>query len=328
MLNGAECHIFTPRTLLRDPGGLWSYFSEHRGTLMTGPDFSYDHLIGGVSAAQLATLDFSSWRLAYNGAEPVNAQTLHRFTETLAPHGLDPSVMFPVYGMAEATLAVSYPEPGAGPAVLHVDRSQLGPGDTVITVAADAAGSRALVSVGRPVHGIDLRIIDEHGSPTETGCVGEIEIRGEAVTDGYYNDPDATAAAFRNGWLRTGDLGFTHDDHLYVMGRSKEMIIVHGENYFPSDVEEIVRTVPGVFRNRGIAFPGRRDGYEYMGVIVETKAHPEQQEDIRTEVRRRIAEDLGLNTVEVHLVEPHWLPRTTSGKWQRLAAAKALGALD
>jgi acyl-CoA synthetase (AMP-forming)/AMP-acid ligase II len=321
LLDGGDSHVFTSRRFLRDPAGLLSYFGEHRGTLLTGPNFSYDYLLDAVSPERLAGLDLSSWRLAYNGAEPVSADTARRFTETLAPYGLDESVMFPVYGMAEATVGLTFTEAGRPHRVVHIDRGRLAPGDAVAMCPAGSPNSRAVVSVGRPVHGVELRVTDEHGRPVAGGIMGEIEVRGEPITDGYHNDPAATAAAFRDGWLRTGDLGFTHDGDLYVVGRSKEMIIVRGENYFPADVEEIVCDVPGVFRRRGIAFAGNRDGSEYMGVIVETAAGADTG-DIGSEVRRRIAAELGLTQVEVHFVQPHWLPRTTSGKWQRLRAAE------
>lgn len=325
-LNGADVHVFTPTAFLRRPLQFLEYFSEHRGTVMTGPNFSYDYLLDAVPPQRLATLDLSSWRLAFNGAEPVGAATVRRFAEALAPSGVDASVMYPVYGMAEATLAISFPAPGTTPKVLPVDRDRLA-GGSVREVAGGSARAAYAVSVGRAVHGMDLRIVDGAGTPEPHGRLGGIQIKGDSVTSGYFRDVEATRRLFTgDGWLRTGDLGFSLHGDLYVMGRDKEMIVVYGQNFFPSDVEEIAREAPGVYRKRCVAFPDVDDeGRECMGVIVETAGSAESSE-LRDEVARRVAADLGLSCVRVHLVGPRWLTRTTSGKWQRTLAAKRISA--
>ena len=148
---------------------------------------------------------------------------------------------------------------------------------------------------------------------------------GDAVTSGYFQDPEATTRLFDgDGWLRTGDLGFIHDGDLFVVGRDKEMIVVHGQNFFPDDVEEIIREIPGVYRKRCIAFPDiNDDGEECMGIVVET-VHSDTSPELRDEVARRIAADLNLSRVQVYLVKPRWLTRTSSGTWQRTLAAKRI----
>lgn len=324
-LNGADVHAFSPATFLRRPAEVLAYFARHRGTVFTGPDFSYRHLLDGITADQAAALDLSSWRLAFNGAEPVDAGTVARFTEALAPAGVRDSVMYPVYGMAEATLAISFPRPGDAPRLLTVSRTALATTGTVNAVPDDHPDAKTLVSAGRPVHGIALRVKGEDGTVLGDGRLGEIQISGDPVTTGYYREPAATAAAFDGGWLRTGDLGFTEAGHLYVAGRLKEMVVVHGQNFFPGDVEAIAREVPGVYRRRCVAFPDSdQDGAEHVGVIVEANAKTTDVAALRHEVARRVAAELALSQVRVHVVGPRWLSRTTSGKWQRLLSARRL----
>lgn len=324
-LNGADVHVFSPVAFLRRPGRFLEYFAERRGTVLTGPNFSYDYLLDAMAPDQLAALDLSSWRLAFNGAEPVGAATVRRFTEAFTACGVSESVMYPVYGMAEATLSISYPCLGQVPKVTSVDRNALAASGSVRLLPAPGPATKQIVSVGRPVHGIQLRIRggDERDCLPD-GRLGEIQIRGDAVSPGYYEDPAATGQAFDDGWLRTGDIGFRLDGDLYVTGRLKEMIIVHGQNFFPEDVEAIARDVPGVYRRHCVAFTEEADdGSECAGVIVEaTRA----VDEIRAEVARRVAGELGLADVRVHVVKPRWLTRTTSGKWQRALAAKRIAA--
>jgi acyl-CoA synthetase (AMP-forming)/AMP-acid ligase II len=323
-LNGADVHVFTPVAFLRRPGQLLEYFAAHHGTVLTGPNFSYDYLLDAMTPDQLAALDLSSWRLAFNGAEPVSPSTVRRFGEALAPSGVSESVMYPVYGMAEATLSISYPRPGEAPRIITVDRTDLAASGVARELTGTGPTAKQVVSVGHPVHGIQVRIRGAGRESLASGELGEIQIRGDAVSPGYYGDAAATRQLFDDGWLRTGDLGFQLGGGLHVTGRSKEMIIVRGQNFFPDDVEAIARNVPGVYRQRCVAFTEETgDGQECAGVIVEA-AGP--ADEIRAEVARRVAAELDLAAVRVHVVKPRWLTRTTSGKWQRALAAQRIAA--
>lgn len=311
MLNGSDVHAFPPSGFVRRPREVLTYFAEHHGTIFTGPNFSYDHLLAAADKEFLSTLDLSSWRLAFNGAEPVRPETVRRFNEALAVAGVRDDVMFPVYGMAEATLSVTYPEPGTALVVCGVDRKALAEGHVV-------PGDKELVALGSPVHGMSVRIVDDSGAMAGEDRLGEIQISGPAVTTGYYRNPDATAALFDGDWLRTGDLGFWHDGRLYVGGRAKEVMIVHGQNHFPDDVEAVTRQVNGVYRGHCVAFADTGlDGDEHITVVVEGEVRGPAPEAIAAEVTRRVAADLDLSQLRVHVVRPNWLPRTTSGKWQR-----------
>ncbi|GAA1964255.1 AMP-binding protein [Amycolatopsis minnesotensis] len=326
-LNGSDVHAFAPVSFLRRPGEVLEYFARHRGSVLTGPNFSYDYLLDGVPAERIAGLDLSRWRLAFNGAEPIAAATVRRFTEALAPAGLRDSVMYPVYGMAEATLAISFPEPGSRPRTFTVDRAALAATGRAELVESGHANAKAVVSVGKPVHGVSVRVAGERGEPLPDGALGELQITGDPVTTGYFRDPAATAAAFDGEWLRTGDLGFSLGGELVVAGRRKEMVVVHGQNFFPDDVELIARDVPGVYRRHCVAFSDTaEDGSEHVGVIVEVDGRHADAAGLRAEVARRVAAELDLAKVRVHTVEPRWLSKTTSGKWQRVLASRRIDA--
>jgi acyl-CoA synthetase (AMP-forming)/AMP-acid ligase II len=326
-LNGSDVHVFTPTAFLRRPAAVLAHFATVGGTILSGPNFSYDYLLDAVRPEQLAALDLSRWRLAFNGSEPVSADTVDRFAATLAPYGVPESVMYPVYGMAEATLAVTFPTPGDAPRIVTVDRDELAATGEVRPRAGSGPAAKRVLSVGRAVHGVDVRIVAPDGTPVGEGRLGEIQIAGASVTTGYYRDAGATRRLFDGSWLRTGDLGFRLDADLFVTGRRKEMVVVRGQNFFPDDVESIAREVPGVYRRRCVAFSDVDDnGTEHVGVIVEGTANGAGGDELRREVARRISAELDLAAVRVYVVRPRWLTRTTSGKWQRGLASHRLAA--
>lgn len=327
LLNGADVHVFSPTAFLRRPAEVLKYFAEHRGTVLTGPNFSYDQILDSAPSELVRELDLSAWRLAFNGAEPVSAATTERFTRHLAPAGLHDTVMYPVYGMAEATLGITFPRPGTPVRTLGVDRDALASRGLAVPVAADARGAKQLVSVGHPVHGIEVRLVQEGRTCTE-GELGEIQIAGPAVTTGYYRNVKATEEAFDGRWFRTGDVGFQQDGHLYVTGRVKDMIIIRGQNYFPEDVEAVVRELPGVYRKRCVAFSDvSPDGREKLCVVVEADPRASVDGDFAANVRARVESEMDLSDVSVHLVKPRWISRTTSGKWQRALTRRRLTEL-
>jgi fatty-acyl-CoA synthase len=327
VLNGGTAHVIDPAAFLRDPAGFLRYLSDHEATLTTGPDFAYEMLAAaGPEARRRGPLDLSRMRIAFNGAGPVHASTIQRLRDALEPAGLGPSVLFPCYGLAEATLAVSFPPVGRLPSVIHVDRAELARSGTAREVplpdldGADAVLS--LVSVGRPVGGLQLRIADGAGIPLCDGQLGEVQIRGEAVTTGYYRDPAATSRAFAGPWFRTGDLGFMLGGELFVAGRQKEMIVVQGRNILPAEAEAAVRDMPGVYRRHCLAF--RVAGREVLGIVAETALSRTEYPSLARRIHRKVSAELGLAEVSVHIVPRRHLARTTSGKWQRLRAADQL----
>ncbi len=318
LLAGADIHVVSPLEFIRNPGRVLMYFARCGGTLFTSPNFGYEHMLRALGTGD--DPDLSRWRLAGNGAEPVAARTVRRFAELLGPHGVGPAVMFPVYGMAEVAAAITTTVPGSVPLVRYVHRDLLADHAAVRELPADHPAARALVSVGRPLPGLDVRIADADGAARPEASLGEIQVRGEAVMSGYLEAPEATRAAFDGDWLRTGDLGFRLDGELFVSGRSKDMIIVHGRNYFPEDVEEVLWSLPGIHHGNCVAFASADpDGTEHLGVAVETEGGPEAAGALVEAVLGKVgaALDLPADSVRVHVVAVGVLPRTTSGKWRR-----------
>jgi acyl-CoA synthetase (AMP-forming)/AMP-acid ligase II len=270
---------------------------------------------------EAAGLALHTMRRMLNGAEPVHASTVARFHAAFAPAGLGSHVTMPVYGMAEATLAVAFPDVGAELLQLSLDRAEL---EERGRVELRPEGQIA-VSVGRPVAGTTLEIIAEDGTVVPERTVGEIRVSGPSLMDGYFRDEAASAAVLSGGWLRTGDLGFLDEGRLYITGRAKELIIKGGRNLYPYDVERIAGTVEGV-RQGGVAAFGRtneKTGTEDLVVVAETNhGDPEQRDQIKKAVRAELLEVLGIKPDDIRLCGVGKVPRTTSGKIRRRECAR------
>jgi len=303
-----------PQDFLAAPARWLSWMSDFGGTLSAGPNFSYALVTRVLRRLAPGALDLSAWRLALNGAEPVDPATVQDFVDAAAPQGFDPRAALAVFGMAEATLGVTFPPPLSGVGVDVVDRRALE--HERLAVPATGERVRALARLGRPVAGLEIRIVDPiSGQVMAEREAGELEVRGNSVTPGYYNRPEVTAAAFHDGWLRTGDLGYLVDGELVVCGRLKDMIIVGGRNVFPEDVERAVAEVEGVRAGNVIAFGiERQSGREGIVVVAETREGDVPA--LRAAVADRVRDAVGLPP-EVVLVTPGTLPKTSSGKLQR-----------
>ena len=327
MTTGTDLVLATPQDFLGAPGRWMEWMSAFGGTCTAGPNFSY--ALAARALRRASGLDLSAWRVALNGAEPVDPASVEQFVAAGAPHGLRPGAVFCAFGMAEATLGVTFPEPMSGMRTDDVSRRVLESDRYAAPADPAAEGTRRLAILGRPLPGLQIRIVDpETGDAMRGREVGELEVRGSSVTPGYYRRPDATAAAFHDGWLRTGDLAYTIDGELVVCGRIKDVIIVGGRNVFPEDVERAAAEVDGVRAGNVIAFgvDGRR-GREGIVVVAESKADDlETVATVRDAVVARVRGAVGLSS-EVVLVSPGTLPKTSSGKLQRaLCRARYLGA--
>jgi acyl-CoA synthetase (AMP-forming)/AMP-acid ligase II len=202
--------------------------SAKRVTLTCSPNFGYRHLLKVLGDRKLENIDLSNIRGIYNGAEPISVSLCNEFMRKMAPTGLKHSAMYPVYGMAEASLAVAFPEPGSDYRWVRVNRHRLGVGTAIEVNPTDSRDVIELMSVGRAIPNIEVAITDAERKPLPEGQVGHILISGKSVTQGYYGDPETTAAAIdASGRLDTGDLGFVHEGNLYIAGRSKEIIFVN-----------------------------------------------------------------------------------------------------
>ena len=324
MTTGTDLVLASPQEFLGAPGRWMEWMSAYGGTCTAGPNFSY--ALAARALRRADGLDLSRWRLALNGAEPIDPAAVEDFVAAGAPHGLRPGAVFCAFGMAEATLGVTFPEPLSGMRTDAVNRRVLESDRYAAPTAAEAEGTRRLAVLGRPLPGLEIRIVDpESGDAMRSREVGELEVRGSSVTPGYYRRPDATAAALHDGWLRTGDLGYLLDGELIVCGRIKDVIIVGGRNVFPEDVERAASAVDGVRAGNVIAFgvEGRR-GREAVVVVAESRA--DDVDSVRDAVAAQVRDAVGVST-EVVLVNPGTLPKTSSGKLQRsLCRSRYLGA--
>ena len=313
MLTGFDLVLGAPTDFLAAPADWLRWMSDYRGTITCAPNFGY--ALAARAMRRLDDLDLSAWRLGLNGAEPIDPESVDRFLAAGARHGLDAKSAFCVYGMAEATLAISFPTPGTGMTVDTVDRDTLERGG--YAAPASGPGTRALARLGRPLRGLEVRVRDPGtGAARGDREVGELELRGVSVTPGYFRRPEVTAATFHDGWLRTGDLGYLVDGEVVVCGRIKDVIIIGGRNVFPEEVERAAASVEGVRAGNVIAFgtEGRR-GKEGIVVVAETKLDGGGQ--LHDEVIDRVCDAVGVPPREVVLVRAGSLPKTSSGKLQR-----------
>jgi len=326
---GIPMHVWSPVSFIKNPARWLREFLASGSTITAMPDFGYRTLTAAVAPEEAAALDMRRWRVAFNGSEPVMAATVAAFTGRFAPAGFHAEAMLAVYGMAEATLAVTFPPLGRRPVFEWVDRAALAGKGQAAVAEPGAPGARAVAGVGRPVAGLELRIADPvSGAPTADGAVGEVQIRGASVTGGYLGQAGAEepAAFLADGWLRTGDLAYARAGEVFVTGRRKEMITVRGANFYPQDVELIAAGVPGVFRGNCVAVAGPDGGGdgEEIVLIAETAAAPAAAAELAARLRQRVAAELGLTAVTVRLVAPRSIPRTSSGKIRRLASHEVI----
>jgi fatty-acyl-CoA synthase len=317
MTTGADFALASPLDFLGAPARWMEWMSEHKATATAGPNFSYALATRALRRAAPGSLDLSRWRIALNGAEAVDPDVVEAFLAAGAPFGLNPGAAFPAFGMAEATLAVTFPEPGSGLRTDPVDRRVLESERYAAPSDPAAPGTRRQVLLGRAVPGLELRIVDpETGAVLGEREVGELQIKGTSVTTGYYRRPDVTAEAFTDGWFRSGDLAYLTGGELVVCGRIKDLIIVGGRNVYPEDVERAAASVDGVRDGNVIAFSVEgRKGKERLVVVAESKA--DDMGTLRSEVAGRVSDVVGLPPEDVVFVEPGTLPKTSSGKLQR-----------
>ena len=301
-------------TFARRPWSWLETISRNRGTITYAPNFAYNLIARRARDRDLAGIDLSSLRIAGCGAEPIHARTLHAFAERMKAYGFRREAFVPSYGMAEATLAISIAHSPREPRWLQLDADALR-ADTVKRV--ERVGGVDVVNNGPVLPGHEVRIVSvETGDALGEEQIGEITVRGPSITSGYFRAPEQTALAFRDGWLRTGDLGFLSAGDVYVCGRLKDLIIVRGRNHFPQDIEWIVAEVEGVRRGNAVAFSTTdSDGDEQLVVVAE--ALSSEAAGLPERIASAVLQSAGVSPWQVVLVAQGSIPKTSSGKPQR-----------
>jgi acyl-CoA synthetase (AMP-forming)/AMP-acid ligase II len=290
-------HVLSPFDFVASPYGWLKLASDLRATLVLGPDFGYRLSAKRVTPAQARSLSLGSVRLALSGAEPVNADTCRNFIERFKPAGFKAEAFFPVYGLAENALAVTFPEPGQ-------------PLKTRLHEGVE------IVSCGKPLPGVELKVSSS----------GQIRLKSPSMTSGYYNDEKATRELFTDGWLETGDLGFLEGGELFIVGREKDVIIRNGRKFHPADLERRAVQLRG-FKLGRLAVVSAREAAagESIHLVAECReALPWRRSALRRELAARVSELLPIGVSEVHLVAPGFIPRTSSGKTRRFELKRRL----
>ncbi|HEX3530750.1 MAG TPA: amino acid adenylation domain-containing protein [Thermoanaerobaculia bacterium] len=334
LYSGGRCVLMSPVAFLQKPVRWLEAISRYGGTTSGGPDFAYALCARKIGPEQREGLDLSSWSVAYNGAEPVRAETLERFSEVFAPYGFRRQAFHPCYGLAEATLFVAGAAAGAGPrietfAVAALERNVAAGG------TGDGEEGRALVGCGTAWMDQEIAIVDPATAEAlPPGRTGEVWVSGPSVAAGYWGQPEESVRVFgarlaggRGPFLRTGDLGFLHDGTLFLTGRLKDLIILRGRNLYPQDLEVTAERSHPAFRpGCGAAFSVEQDGEERLVIVQEVE--PRQRAAVEAGVaaegiRRAVAEAHGVQAWEVVLAEAGAVPRTSSGKIRRRACRDA-----
>ncbi|MCP3144878.1 AMP-binding protein [Pyxidicoccus xibeiensis] len=326
LFNDFPAHLMSPLDFRQRPFSWLEAMSETRATICAAPPSAYALCLQLANRAREAGLDLSAWEVAMIGAEPVSPELLRRFSDGFAPCGFRPEAFFPVYGLAEATVAVTFPEKLAPTVVDRVDRATLEREGRAVPSAADM-GALELTGVGRPIPYTEVRLVDAEDLPVPDRTQGEVLVRSATLMRGYHGEPELTASVLHEGWLRTGDLGYRADGTLFITGRKKELIIKGGHNLIPSILEELASEVYGV-RPGCVAAVGVRSEHrhtELAYVLAETKLEPAEHGVLGERIRERLRAH-GIAIDHVLLVPPGTLPKTTSGKLKRRAISQAIAS--
>lgn len=301
LLVGFPLHLMTPAEFLLHPERWLQRAAQVGATVAAAPDFGW-RLVARRLRVDPGSL--AQWRVGLNGAEPVHRSTLEAVGAKLGPYGLPSTTVRPSYGLAENTLGVCIYDPSRPASDLSQD-------------------GRAVPSVGRPLPGVQVQVRLPDGRLAASGEQGEICVRSGSLMDGYFRNPEATAAALVDGWLHTGDLGLIRDGQLHVTGRIKDLVIQNGVKFHPYDIERVAAEAAQAPPNGAAAFSVVSEGGEDLVVVVEVTGR--RAEGVERRVRGALVEHLGIRVSQVIAVAPGALPRTTSGKVRRPAAAAMYG---
>src|SRR5271170_2879846 len=329
LLQGVPLVVMSPLAFLTRPERWLQAVSKHKGTIAAAPNFAYELCVRKISDKSMEGVDLSSWRVAWNGAEPVNPETLERFTNRFAKYGFRREALLPVYGLAEASLGVTFPPIGRGPKVDRVERERFTTEGRAVTARAEDENAISFVSSGVALPGQEVLLADENGKAVPERTEGFLWFRGPSATSGYYQNAEATAKLFERGpaiadgefpWVSSGDRAYQADGEIYITGRVKDIIIKGGRNLYPHEVEELASRANGIRKGCVVAFgvKGHDTGTEKLVIVAESREQDRaKRASVVAAINDEVTRGLGLPPDRVELVRPGSIPKTSSGKLRR-----------
>ncbi len=329
LVHGIPLVLMSPLAFLARPQRWLAAITRYRGTISGAPNFAYEACVGRIAEEDRAGFDLASWRVAFNGAEPVSPATIAAFSEKFASVGFNPNAMMPVYGLAENSVGLAFPPIGRGPRIDWIDRDTFLKTGRAEPAQPNTPGAKAVPSCGMPIAGHEIRVLDDQGAELPDRREGIIQFKGPSATAGYLRNPEANASLLAGEWRNAGDLGYTVAGEIHVTGRRKDMIIRAGRNIFPAELETAVGALDGISAGAVAVFgsPDPDNGTERLVVMAESRR---AGTDGETKLARAITdlsiELIGMPPDVVRLVPPRTVPKTSSGKIRRQAARAAFEA--
>jgi fatty-acyl-CoA synthase len=329
LLHGVPLVVMSPLAFLTRPERWLQAISKYKGTVTAAPNFAYELCVRKIPDKAMGGVDLSSWRAALNGAEPVNPETLERFIDRFSKYGFRRGSMLPVYGLAEASLAVTVPPLDREPRVDRVEREAFTRAGRAVPTRAEDESAIAFVSSGRPVPRHEVVIANVEGKELPDRTEGFLWFRGPSATSGYYRNEEASRQLFANGpprhegeyqWVNSGDRAYRSDGEIYITGRVKDIIIKGGRNLYPHELEELASRVEGIRKGCVVAFglAGRESGTEKLVIVAESReTEAARRAAIAAAINEQISKGMGLPPDRVELLPPGSIPKTSSGKLRR-----------
>ncbi len=320
VLYGVPLVLMSPFDWVRAPYRLMQSVSRHKGTLSWLPNFAYNFCAQKIRDRHLEGVDLSSWRAIINCSEPVRWESHEAFREKFKAYGLREDALQTSYAMAENVFAVTQSRLADSPKVEVIDREAF-MAERIVKDANDNPAIKVMSS-GLPLPNVQIKIVDEQGTPLAERIVGEIALKSDCMLSGYYNRPDASEKAFSDGWYMTGDYGYISGGEVFVAGRKKDMIIVGGKNVYPQDLEALTYEVAGVHAGRSVAFGTFDDeqGTEEVVIIAEIDSDEiAEQQKVAEAIRLHVTRNSAIALRHVKVVGPRWIVKTSSGKTARSA---------
>jgi acyl-CoA synthetase (AMP-forming)/AMP-acid ligase II len=321
ILSGVPLVLMSPFDWVRAPYKLLQAVSKYHGTLTWLPNFAYNFCAQKIRDRHIEGVDLSSWRSVINCSEPVRWESHQAFYERFKNHGLRLEALQTSYAMAENVFGVTQSQLGSIPAVDEIDREAF-MSERLAKDPFDGRPAMKMMSSGRPLENVKVKIMDDDGNQVSERAIGEIAIQSDCMLTGYYNRPDLTEKAFRDGWYLTGDYGYMNNGEVFVSGRKKDMIIVGGKNVYPQDLEALTYEVTGVHSGRSVAFGlfDESQGTEDVVIISEVDSeNPDEHEWIADAIRQHVTKNSAIALRYVKVVGPKWILKTSSGKTARSA---------